>query len=361
MISSLSGCNKLQPQEQVIASGEMTNGYIMNIVLSEERRANGIYKHYSSVVVGQDDVEKSTLDINNLLESENLSLGKGTLYACDYNGDGNQEVAIGTPDKDMDGMYRYAIISVDKSGNQIPLEIDGYKEKGYLYSINSGHYASLTMTKSANGEYTIFVGIKEREKVIPAQYVWTGDQFSFLVERPYIISIEKVPDYQNVYLAIEQTEFLNPMKATDPQFDIYKSYILGNFDAVIYKNSKEISRLNLNSLFGEAPIGWAGPFTIIFNDYNADGLKDFAIGQPVEGSADFKYAILTISGEGALSRLNARGYKEEGFIYNSNETPEFKNLPSPEIGVSVVLSDNGWMNGAYVWDNTEQAFLFSEN
>lgn len=357
----LSGCDKHDPQGQVIASGTINDDYTMNIVLSEEGSSGSNHKHYTSIVIGQDNMEKSTLDVNSLLNNENLDLNEGALSFFDYNGDGDQELAIGTPDENIDGMYRYAMISIDQFGNQTPLQVEGYNEDGFIYCIDSGDYPSLTTTKNSNGEFEIFVGIREHEKTAPAKYIWTDDRFLFLAEEPYIISREEVPNFPDTYLTIEQTEYLTPSKATDPQFDIYKSYILGQFDAVIYENNVEVSRLNLNGLFSENDIGWAGPFAIIFNDYNDDGLPDFAVGQPVNGSADFKYVILTISKEGTLDRLNATGYKDDGFIYNSNETPEFTKLLSPQIGVSVVLSDGGWAKGTYIWDDTEQAFLFSRS
>lgn len=357
----LSGCAEYSPQDQVVASGTINESYTMNIILNKKESSDGIHNHYASIVVDQNNLVKSSLDINDLLNSKDLNLKTGTLFFCDYNGDGNQELAIGSPDENIDAMYRYAIISIDQFGNQTPLQIEGYNGDGFLYSVDSGNYPLFTATKNSEESYEIFVGIKEEETIIPAKYIWLTDRFSFLAERPYFISIEEIPGFPDTYLAIEQRSFLPPSKATDSQFDIYKSYIFGNFDAVIYKNNTELDRLNLNSLFGETAIGWAGPVPIIFDDYNDDCQPDFAIGQPITGTADFRYIILTVSTEGTLNRLNVTGYKDNGFIYNSNETPEFKKLLSPEIGVSVVLSDGGWTKGTYTWDSIKQEFLFSKS
>lgn len=353
----LPGCADTHLQIQVVASGEINEEYSMNVVSNNKSASNGI--QFTSVVLDQQGKEKSSIDISSLFGNEMLDFNENSLRFFDYNGDGDLDIAIGIPEATETGMYRYIVLSIDDSGNQYPLQIEGYKESGYLYSIDAGSCPLLTTTKSVEGRYEISVGIIKNERAVPARYVWDGNKFSFVNEAPYVISKEQIPNHDNTYLAIEQVEFRNPLKPYDEDFDIYKSYMLGNFDAVVYKNNKEVSRLNINDLFAEATIGWAGPFSIIFNDYNSDGMEEFALGQPDEGSADFKYVLITIDSEGMLSRLNAKGFKEEGYIYSSNETPELSIIQEPEIGVSVVLSDGGWKKGTYIWDDAEHSFLFS--
>lgn len=360
ILISLSGCMNSNPQNQVVASEEINENYTMNIISNEESTSSGVQKKFMSVVVDQQGEEKSSIDLNNLLGDELLDLSDASLYFYDYNGDGNLDIAIGTSEEKTNGIYRYALISVDDAGNQLSMQIEGYKEQGYLYTVGDESCTLLPSAKDENGKLVIMVGIAENNTIVPARYVWNGNSFKFVQEVPYTISIAQIPRQDNTYLAIEQTEFVNPAKPYDEEFDIYKSYMLGNFDAVVYKNNKEISRLNINNLFGETTIGWAGPFAIIFNDYNKDGMEEFAIGQPINGSADFKYVLITIDSNGTMKRLNAKGFKEEGFIYSSSESPDLSFLQDSKIGISVMLSDGGWKKGSYIWNETEQLFLFSE-
>ena len=360
ILVSLSGCTNSLPQNQVIASEEINELYTMNIVSSEETTSNGLKRKFMSVVIDRQGKEQSCIDLNSLLGDQLPDFSGVSLHFYDYNGDGNLDMAIGTPEETIHGMYRYALISVDSTGNQYSIHTEGFNEQGYLYTIEAESCPLLLSAKNEEGQHEIMVGIVENDTVVPARYVWDGQKFKFVHEVPYIVSMEQLPNHEDAHLAIEQTKFLVPLKPYDEEFDIYKSYILGDFDAVVYKNNKEISRLNINNLFGEEAIGWAGPFIIIFNDYNRDGMQEFAIGQSIDGSADFKYVLITIDSNGVLNKLNAKGFKEEGFSYSSSETPDLPLLQDPEIGVSVMLSDGGWRKGSYIWCESEELFLFSE-
>lgn len=159
-------------------------------------------------------------------------------------------------------------------------------------------------------------------------------------------------------VAIVQTEYLPPLTSDDPYFSIYKSGILGEFDAVASSGETEISRLSLNSLFGGEKIGWAEPFTILLDDYNNDGEYEFAIGQPLTDSPEFKYVMIGIDADGVLYQIGAHGYKEDGYIYNAEQTPSFLKLTGTDAGISVTVNNGSWLHAQYLWDGADNAFVF---
>lgn len=360
IFSSCKFKNAFENAEEIIASAEINEQWqVTAIVLYKGnlKNENEMTGEFCVAAINAAGEEVCRYSLNEIYAAEELTMvfaENSALRVRDYNNDRIPDIAIGFPARDGSGEYKYTIFSFYDDGNILIQPVKGYKEDGFIHSVNCGNFAELRASVGVGMESApgVLAGIHNGAAFIPARYTWTGSEFSFVLEEPFVIPQDGVPNEYGYTVSIIQTRFLKPMAAYEKDFSIYKSYILGSFDAVVTdKNDLEISRLNINSLFLNREIGWAGTFPLAFEDYNGDGNYEFAVGQALDDSPEFQYVLISIDDEGVLSRVNVTGYKDEGYIYNSNEDAAFRKVVVPYFGIEVTLNNGGWSKGYYYWQD----------
>ena|GEM_PF-5903579 len=378
----------------VIASNEISpdGGYAFSIVMTNGRfegggtflgiDGGGTFTGSFDIVLYDGVEEKDRMSLNDVFGQDSLSFAahvfsnpatpryiqQNTLFGSDYNSDGNIDVAIGFEESDTPDESRYAIFSVNDEGRLCILPTTGYKEDGFVYSKTYGNNPEFREMDSPNIDdstagiaaqpLSFSVGVKENGIFVPAKYVWDGNRFVFEKPDECIIAQETVPGKTPYTVKIVQTQFSQPLVAPDINWSMYKSYILGQFDVVTMLGDKEISKLELNSLFDGQDIGWIGPFEIALDDYNGDGQYEFVIPQ-----LD-RYVMIGIAADGALYRVRTIGYPENGFIYDVfADGFTLEKLPGPETGIVVncwSAQDWHYYPAEYLWDSAENAFVFHD-
>ncbi len=182
---------------------------------------------------------------------------------------------------------------------------------------------------------------------------------------PTVISEETIsfPSGEKYTLQLKQTEYMKLLTPSDPGFDIYEGAYRGRFSFVTRNmDGTLIDELGINQYFGNGTFGLMGAVVPATGDWNKDGDVDFNIGTPVGGgSGEMKFALFSIDKTGKLRHINARGYKEDGYIYTTamDQTWGFwqEDPHSRNIAVSVWDSDvHGYVAGEYVWTNGEYVF-----
>jgi len=180
-----------------------------------------------------------------------------------------------------------------------------------------------------------------------------------------VVSHETIsfPSGEKYVLQLRQTEHMKLLTPSDPGFDIYEGAYRGQFSFVTRNmDGTLIDELGINQYFGNGTFGLMGAIVPATGDWNKDGDIDFNIGTPVGGdSGEMKFALFSINEAGKLRHINARGYKEDGYIYTTamDQTWDFwqENPQSKNITVSVWNSDvHGYVAGEYVWTNGEYVF-----
>ncbi|HNW85183.1 MAG: hypothetical protein ABFC79_02225 [Candidatus Cryosericum sp.] len=185
------------------------------------------------------------------------------------------------------------------------------------------------------------------------------------VNGPTVISEETItfPSGESYVLQLTQTEYMKPLKPSDADFSIYQGAFRGQFSFVTRNaGGTLIDELGINQYFGNGPFGLMGAVVPATGDYNKDGDIDFNIGVPADDhSGEMKYALFSIDKAGKLRHITARGYKEDGFLYQTamEQTWDFYQTDSDPTGVVVSVSNpggDGYVNGEYVWVNGEYVF-----
>ncbi|MDQ7092580.1 hypothetical protein REC12_03140 [Desulfosporosinus sp. PR] len=376
----LSGCSSLNSQSHIIAQMAVATSnyerpYTFYVVQTKGSSAstNGKTSYsgtFDLVVRGEKGAEASHESLNQYFGNKALTFeGPVKLAVQDCNADKLLDFPLGFSAGDGSGEDKYVIFSVGKNGKIFTLPAKGYKEDGFVYTAAGGN-CSLEFTRTiGTGEGRspgILVGVaKEGGNFAPAEYIWDGKQFVFEKENPFIIAQSELnTNGQKNSIKVIQTEYKKPLTSSDQGFSIAESMYRGRFDLLVQNGSGEVtSQLSLNQYFGNANLGFAGSFPLVFGDYNRDGNADFAIGQPDKNSPEFQYVLFSVNSKGNLSVLPAGGYKEEGFVYNAESGlgTGFPLLKNGETGFTVTLSglgDTGYVQGKYVWNGNK--FVFSK-
>lgn len=296
-----------------------------------------------------------------------IFIGPVNLSVKDYNDDNFSDIPIGFPTDDGSNEYKYIIFSVGKDGRIFPLPGKGYKDEGFIYTAADSYspdFITSTDIVRADKIPGILIGIAKTEGGFePAKYMWNGKLFEYKKDTPFIIVQVNLNAYAEKYLlTIIQTEYKKPLMPGESGFNIFKSAYRGRFDLLIQDNNGNVtSRVSLNKYFGNGDLGFPMPFPpIIFKDYNKDGDYDFAIGQPVKDSPEFQYILLSVNPNGVLNNLPVVGFKQDGFIYSSETSPEFSSLNGEKPGIKVELNNfegYAFNQGGYLWDGSK--FVFS--
>jgi len=171
------------------------------------------------------------------------------------------------------------------------------------------------------------------------------------------------PSGEKYTLQLKQTEYMKPLTWGDPGFSMYEGGYRGHFSFVTRgKDGTLIDELGINQYFGNGPFGLMGAVVPETGAYNKDGDIDFNIGTSAhDHSGEMKYVLFSINKSGELRRINARGYKEDGFIYtNAMEQTEYfreddSDLRSIIVGVAKP-EGGGYVAGEYVWTHGEYVF-----
>jgi hypothetical protein len=171
------------------------------------------------------------------------------------------------------------------------------------------------------------------------------------------------PSGEKYALQLKQTEYMKPLTPDDPGFSMYEGAYRGRFSFVTRGiNGALIDELGINQYFGNGPFGLMGAFVLATGDYNKDGDIDFNIGAPVhDDDGEMKFALFSINRSGELRHINARGYKEDGFLYmNAMEQTEcFREEDSDPRNIIVGVANpkgGGYVAGKYVWTDGEYVF-----
>jgi hypothetical protein len=171
------------------------------------------------------------------------------------------------------------------------------------------------------------------------------------------------PSGEEYALQLQQTEYMKPLTWGDPGFSMYEGGYRGYFSFVTRgKDGTLIDELGINRYFGNSPFGLMGTVVPKTGDYNKDGDIDFNIGTSAhDHSGEMKYVLFSINRSGELRHINARGYKEDGFIYmNAMEQTEYfreGNSDPRSIAVNIAKPEHGgYIAGEYIWTNGEYVF-----
>ncbi|GAB6173798.1 hypothetical protein JCM15765_32760 [Paradesulfitobacterium aromaticivorans] len=312
--------------------------------------------------------ETSRKSLNQYFGNMELTIdGPVKLTVHDYNADNLLDIPIGFSAGDS-SEYKYVIFSVGKDGQIFSLPVKGYKENSFVYTAPGSCSIEFTHT-IGTGEgksFGILIGVeKQGGGFEPAKYTWDGKQFEFEKENPFVISRVKLSqNRQRIFIKIIQTEYKKPLTPGEPGFSIDESMYRGRFDLLSQNSAgKVISRIPLNTYFGNDDLGFGGSFPLLFEDYNKDGNYDFAIGRPVKNSPEFQYVLFSINPEGTVYNLPVVGYKEDGFVYSAEAQARFPLLKDGETGFEVTLSNmtaSGFTQGKYVWNGTQFVFTDSD-
>lgn len=171
------------------------------------------------------------------------------------------------------------------------------------------------------------------------------------------------PSGEKYTLQLKQTEYMKPLTPDDPGFSMCEGAYRGRFSFMTRNmDGTFIDELGINQYFGNGPFGLMGAVVPATGDYNKDGDIDFNIATPVhDHSGEMKFAVFSINKSGELRHINARGYKEDGFLYENamEQTDYFREAASDPRNVAVLTAKpehGGYMAGEYVWTNGEYVF-----
>ncbi len=312
---------------------------------------------FDAVVRDRTGLEYDRTSLNELFGEDQLRFDLPVdLVAHDYNPGVNNlggDIPIGFPVNDGSGEYRYAILSVQFSGEISVVPAGGYKEDGFIYTAPAGHSIEFTGIPGVGegAQRGMLVGVaKEGGGFAPAKYVWTGEKYEFIQEDPFVVGGADIDIGGKAHsIVIVQTDYKKPPTVGEPGFTIAESVYRGRFDLLVRDADGNVcSRMTLNDYFGGGDLG-AGWFPITLQDYNGDGDPDFRIGRPHKGSYLYQYALFSLDTNGVLYNLKAAGYEEDGFIYDlSGPTGGLLLLRGAERGIQVGVKD--YKLAEYVWD-----------
>lgn len=171
------------------------------------------------------------------------------------------------------------------------------------------------------------------------------------------------PSGEKYALQLKQTEYMKPLTPDDPGFSMYEGAYRGRFSFIARKTDGTlIDELGINQYFGNGPFGLMGAIVPATGDYNKDGDIDFNIGTSAhDHSGEMKFALFSINKSGKLRHINARGYKEDGFLYENamEQTDYFPEAASDPRNIAVGIAKpegGGYVAGEYVWTNGEYVF-----
>lgn len=248
----------------------------------------------------------------------------------------------------------YLCQPISTIADKLPDGAIGYKGQGYPYIIPGQSYYVIGVLQPGWQDH-------------PLVYIPTAAEFRQNLPEPdkTIISSEMIvlSSGEKYTLQLRQTEYMKLLTPDDPGFSIYGGQYRGRFSFVIRNmDGALIDELGINQYFGNGTFGLMGAVVPATGDWNKDGDVDFNIGAPVhDHSGEMKYALFSITKAGKLRHINARGYKEDGFIYTTamDQTWGFwqEDPHSKSIAVTVWGSEiHGYMAGEYVWTDGEYVF-----
>jgi hypothetical protein len=249
----------------------------------------------------------------------------------------------------------YLCQPISTTADKLPDGTIGYKGQGYPQIIAGKSYYVVGVLQPGWQDH-------------PLVYIPTAAEFRQNLPEPdkTIISSEMIvlSSGEKYTLQLKQTEYMKLLTPDDPGFSIYEGQYRGRFSFVIRNmDGILIDELGINQYFGNGTFGLMGAFVPATGDWNKDGDIDFNIGAPVhDDSGEMKYALFSITRAGKLRHINARGYKEDGFIYTAamDQTWGFwqEDPHSKSIKVTVGGSEiqHGYVAGEYVWTNGEYVF-----
>jgi hypothetical protein len=251
-------------------------------------------------------------------------------------------------------VYLYLCQPISTTADKLPDGTIGYKGQGYPQIITGKSYYVVGVLQPGWQDH-------------PLVYIPTAAEFRQNLPEPdkTIISSEMIvlSSGEKYTLQLKQTEYMKLLTPSDPGFDIYEGAYRGRFSFVTRNmDGTLIDELGINQYFGNGPFGLVGAFVPATGDYNKDGDIDFNIGTPVgDDSGEMKFALFSINKAGKLRHINARGYKEDGYIYTTadgqtwgfwQEDPHSKNITVSVWGSEI----HGYITGEYVWTNGEYVF-----
>ena len=114
-----------------------------------------------------------------------------------------------------------------------------------------------------------------------------------------VLSEKSINGYELQLICQSEEEITDELS---PYYQLYK----GKYILVSRKGEKVVSKMKLAFFDGESELYFPKTFTINTEDYNGDGLEDFALGQYVS-STEKQYHFYTVSKQGDVEQLSIEG------------------------------------------------------
>jgi bla regulator protein BlaR1 len=138
----------------------------------------------------------------------------------------------------------------------------------------------------------------------------------------------------------------------------------GKFLIEVQIGGKKPVSQSLNALMGgfEELEFWAEPWRIVFDDYNRDGQVDFNLGQFANCNG-WAYRLLTIAGDGRISRLEIEEGNPDSEIFASDDSNSTRLIRSTTKGFYTrgyfnAATPVGFYTSHYLWNAKMRSFVF---
>jgi len=139
---------------------------------------------------------------------------------------------------------------------------------------------------------------------------------------------------------------------------------IGDYIIRVVSRQTVLASQSLNDLMNQSPgdplIFGAPEFTLVFKDYNGDGMIDFNLGQYFSTNGNI-YMLFTVDAEGNITKLPIEN-RDALFISGTGHVNSTDAIISEGQSIKVYFYDNiqgEYFEASYEWNNEKKMFVFA--